>query len=339
MESYKLFATAIDPVYIGTGGYTIGRVDNTIVRDQITRLPKIPGTSLAGTWRYYTALKLHAYLRKDLLNRSAVPDWVKNWEGNKFASVECAGQDVGREAEAEDDYFPSGHCTKCLVCQSFGFSKKRKSQQGRAYFSDLHILLFPVSTVFGVKWITSPKILAEAFLEIDFSHFQIDAEQALGLVREQEEASFINFGWIRLRKSEMSSDFLKSVLEKRLTKLHIKPQDVYILSDTIISQIVNANLEVRTSVSIDPLTGAAKSGALFTTEAVPRATVFLGEIRIHEGFATKDSETDKNLESSLILSALKESAAFYESLGIGGMVTRGFGRIRIVWDEGENANA
>jgi CRISPR-associated protein Cmr4 len=35
--------------------------------------------------------------------------------------------------------------------------------------------------------------------------------------------------------------------------------------------VVNSNLEVRTSVSIDPKTGAAEKGALFTYEAIPRA--------------------------------------------------------------------
>ena len=48
----KIYAMAQDPIYIGTGGFTIGRVDNTIVRDPITNIPKIPGTSVAGTWRY-----------------------------------------------------------------------------------------------------------------------------------------------------------------------------------------------------------------------------------------------------------------------------------------------
>ena len=53
-----IFTIAIDPIYIGTGGYTIGRVDNTIIRDPITKIPKMPGSSLAGTWRYYVTLEL-----------------------------------------------------------------------------------------------------------------------------------------------------------------------------------------------------------------------------------------------------------------------------------------
>ncbi len=58
VREINIYATATDPIYVGTGGYTIGRVDNTIVRDPATKIPKIPGSSLAGTWRYYVALKL-----------------------------------------------------------------------------------------------------------------------------------------------------------------------------------------------------------------------------------------------------------------------------------------
>jgi len=43
-ESYvskTYFGLASDPVHIGTGGYTLGRVDNPIVRD-FDGIPKIP---------------------------------------------------------------------------------------------------------------------------------------------------------------------------------------------------------------------------------------------------------------------------------------------------------
>lgn len=49
-----LFMTT-DPVHIGTGGYRLGRVDNSIVREPGTRIPKIPGTSLHGAARSYAA--------------------------------------------------------------------------------------------------------------------------------------------------------------------------------------------------------------------------------------------------------------------------------------------
>jgi hypothetical protein len=50
------YALALDPVHIGSGEMQMGRVDNPIVRDAASNLPKIPATSLAGVARTYTAM-------------------------------------------------------------------------------------------------------------------------------------------------------------------------------------------------------------------------------------------------------------------------------------------
>jgi CRISPR-associated protein Cmr4 len=58
MATYKkqrFFLLAVDPVHVGTGGYRLGRVDNSIVREPGTKVPKIPGTSLHGAIRSYAA--------------------------------------------------------------------------------------------------------------------------------------------------------------------------------------------------------------------------------------------------------------------------------------------
>ena len=47
------FAVTLDPLHIGAGGYRLGRVDNTIVRDAGSGLPKVPGSSIAGVARSY----------------------------------------------------------------------------------------------------------------------------------------------------------------------------------------------------------------------------------------------------------------------------------------------
>jgi len=41
----------------------------------------------------------------------------------------------------------------------------------------------------------------------------------------------------------------------------------------LFGHVVNNNLEVRTSTAISPITGASVEGALFTYEAIPRATI------------------------------------------------------------------
>ena len=55
LQRYVLMT--LDPVHIGTGGYRLGRVDNSIVREPGTNLPKVPGTSLSGAIRQYAAYR------------------------------------------------------------------------------------------------------------------------------------------------------------------------------------------------------------------------------------------------------------------------------------------
>jgi len=57
---------------------------------------------------------------------------------------------------------------------------------------------------------------------------------------------------------------------------------VVLVSDKLFSQIVNSNLEVRTSVAINPETGAAEEKALFTYEAIPRSTVLCMDVVVSD---------------------------------------------------------
>jgi len=342
LKTKEIFAMATDPIYIGTGGFTIGRVDNTIVRDPITNIPKIPGSSLAGTWRYYVALELQSYFKdeykKELAKRKGEnieklfenpKDWMKNFDGNRYARITCAGQDEASNVEI-DSKQNTGHCGHCIVCKSFGYSKKDKSSQGMLFFSDLNILFFPVFTRLGVRWITSKRILEEAGL---LNGNIKEKEVVLISEKEQDNTNYINLGWLNLPYEKIGITIDLSKLEQ----FNLTDTDIIIVPDSLISQIINSNLEVRTSVSIDPITGAAKEKALFTSEAIPRGTVFYGEIRCFR------REGDDSLpEISDVCNALDDTKHYYESLGIGGMTTRGFGRIKILsfleLDENKNGN-
>ena len=328
----RVFAIATDPIYVGTGGYTIGRVDNTIVRDPITRIPKIPGSSVAGTWRYYMALKLQAAFkeeyRKDLEKRDeqkqledlfeSPKEWMKGYAGNRWAKLKCAGQDDA----PEDSEGKTGHCGQCIVCKAFGYSKRDRSWQGMLFFSDLNILFFPVYTRFGTKWVTSERILKDAGL---IQEKQEGPGEKVVFVQEEIEKDRsegeINLGWLNLPYEVKPLNIFLDELRD-----WIKLEDIVVVPDSLISHIINSNLEVRTSVSIDPITGAAKEGALFTSEAIPRGAVFYGRIRL---FDRSQFSKEELPEKQLIWKALEDSKAFYETLGIGGMTTRGFGRMRI----------
>lgn len=355
----NIIAMSQDPIYIGTGGFTIGRVDNTIVRDPITRIPKIPGTSLAGTWRYYMALTLHSYFKeKYRINRNKRrevndeeikelfdntidgwknnEDWVAGFKGNRYAAIKCAGQDDMPNNTLEsmmdvDEVKTSGHCGHCIVCKTFGFSKQDKSQRGMVYFSDLNILLFPVYTRLGTKWITSKGILSSTGIETE-DILEVKYEKVI--MHNEGNIKSINLGWLNFEVEDKENkgdkkDIIDKIIEELerkfngFSKLGISKEDIVIVSDNIIHQIINSNLETRTSVSIDPLTGAAKKGALFTSEAIPRGTVFYGNIRIEK------HPLEVGLSDEQVSDALEDSKKYFETLGIGGMTTRGFGRLKI----------
>ena len=213
VTSYRLVAKSTDPVYIGTGGYTIGRVDNTIVRDPSTRIPKIPGTSVAGTWRYFMALELQSWFKeeeedgvkyrsnresrnqKDMrdLTNPEPPGWVLGLKGNCWSGIKCAGQDdIPNETyQQARDLSKNSHCGRCIICKSFGYAKNNKAEQGLLSFTDLNILFFPVYTRFGPKWITSKRTLDEARLDNSVS-----SEGSVVLVEEKTEkhGESINLG-------------------------------------------------------------------------------------------------------------------------------------------------
>jgi len=55
-QKFPTIGLAVDPIHVGSGGARLGRVDNAIVRDPVTLVPKIPGSSLAGVYRAYVAM-------------------------------------------------------------------------------------------------------------------------------------------------------------------------------------------------------------------------------------------------------------------------------------------
>jgi len=360
VKSNQVFALATDPVYIGTGGYTIGRVDNTIVRDPITKVPKIPGSSLAGIWRYYTVLGILSKIkdkkpkREDILKQTGgmikdkIDNWIKsqntngkwdvsNWhffEGNTLLELNCAGQDNVPQEElsnitATNKEGKTGHCGHCLVCKGFGFSKKDISWQGMIFFSDLNILFFPVFTMYGTKWITTVRRLEEAGLKPN----GVDNTTDNKVLTKNGNEGHINLGWLYLEVGGTHSLSLNAKIV--FESFQLNDTDIVIVPESLFSQIVNSNLEVRTSVSIDPITGAAKERALFTSEAIPRGTILYGNIRIFDknSFTGIEGKLEPLPDVEKLECALKESKHFFETLGIGGMTTRGFGRIKIKLSE------
>jgi CRISPR-associated protein Cmr4 len=317
-ETY--FAMALDPIHVGTGGYRLGRVDNTITREPGTHVPKIPGSSIAGVARAYTAMAV----------QSSSPEKMKFQEINGDGTVySCAGKGA-RDGD--------GHCGKedCEVCAAFGFSKKdSNSFQGLVQFFDARILFFPVYSMSGPVWITSPMVLASFGVPCS-----VEADTYIPVGAEAPET--LNFGWLMLKKGGPLPSGLNILnhleLDSNDAFIVFKPlmeNRLYILPDKLFSRVVNDNLEVRTSVAIDPATGAADPGALFTFESIPRATVLWFDVvyndpkyfRIKGGTIRMEAGIDADIP--WLKKNVKNGLAYMETLGVGGMNTRGMGRLKI----------
>ncbi|MBP7702999.1 MAG: type III-B CRISPR module RAMP protein Cmr4 [Candidatus Hydrothermae bacterium] len=270
-EPKKYFGITLDPVHIGAGGYRLGRVDNTIVRDPATDVPKIPGTSLAGVIR-------------------------------AFAEI----------VKTEDD---KKQFTDLEIEKVFGDDSK----QGSVRFYDGQILFFPVSSIQGTVWVTTKDILEYWLGEIkdpqgEKIKIPDKIEDNAYAIKGIDSSKPLNLGWLLLDTQNINGGkeiTLPPELDKFLKR-------IVIVSDKLFSHIVNDNLEVRTSVRIDPETGTAAEGALFTYEAIPRGTILGFEM-------VTDTRRGDNVES--IVNLIEATFTYLKLLGLGGMGTRGFGRV------------
>lgn len=357
----RYLLVTVDPVHVGTGGYRLGRVDLSIVREPGTRLPKIPGTSFSGAIRSYAAYR--------------------------FGKRRCAGQGQPREGN-------EGHCGRptCPICYTFGTAREEGGGfSGVVSIGDARLLLFPVYSMAGPVWVSTRSILEEA-------GWKVDPEDSPVTTMNWDRP--LNLGWLMIEKPG-KADMEPPAAWKDAKEWREVRDRIVVLPEKLFSQVVNSNLEVRTSVSIDPDTGAAREGALFTYEAIPRATflwldvvvddyrqAFPSRQRLEEwkrilegkdvaakkrlltrwglwkenegnGFPEKtvekalawvkndleyystgalpqntgswrfDPARGDDLPSDVVASAME----WLEHLGVGGMGTRGFGRIRAVGGE------
>lgn len=265
----KVFARALDPVHIGAGGYKLGWVDNTIVRDPATNVPKIPGTSIAGV--------------------------VK-----AFAEI------VKEEDEEKNE---SKRVLKDLdIKELFGTDSKK----GALRFYDGQIIFFPVSSIQGTVWVTTSELL-NYWLEEDWTNeFPDKLEDKVIPLCGIDPTKPLNLGWLLLKVESSDQEILLPFGVKRAV----------VVSDKLFPHIVNDNLEVRTSVRIDRDTGTAVEGALFTYEAIPRGAIL--------GFEVCLDRMRNSFSEDTINKLIKAVEPYFRNLGIGGMGTRGFGRLEVL---------
>jgi len=281
LKSKKIYARALDPIHIGAGGYRLGRVDNTIVRDPATDVPKIPGTSIAGIVRAFA----------------------------EMAKKENIGQNLKDDIENVFGSKPG----------------EKETKKGVLRFYDGQIIFFPVSSIQGTVWITTKELLEYWFEEIkDKNGEKIKIPDEIGneayAIKGIDTNKPLNLGWLLLEVENAENG--KEILLPLEMDNWVKR--VVIVSDKLFSHIVNDNLEVRTSVRIDPETGTTAEGALFTYEAIPRGTVLGFEIGVDKALAEQ-----RGIDANIVSAIISSVSPYLRNLGIGGMGTRGFGRLEI----------
>jgi CRISPR-associated protein Cmr4 len=135
----------------------------------------------------------------------------------------------------------------------------------------------------------------------------------------------VNLGWLLLEVEASPTNGLPERPDLPfLTKLAV-------VSEKLFHHLVNDHLEVRTSVEIHDETGAAKSRHLFTYEAIPRGTVLGFELAV-------DARRGNGIGREDVLRLLGQAFHALKLLGVGGMGTRGFGRIEVLPQKGEPAS-
>lgn len=305
-QRYLLMTT--DPVHIGTGGYRLGRVDLSIVREPGTRVPKIPGTSLHGAVRSYAA--------------------------QLYETPEAAGQNQDRVQNP--DLNP--------VCYTFGYIKKQGNGNQVAAYSgvvsicDAHVLLFPVHSMVGPVWVSTVERLEDAGIQVANVPQNWQTDQAL-LTWSRSEP--LNVGWLMVGIAQGQASLTVPAHWQSDQRWQTIASRIVLVHENLFSHIVNSNLEVRTSVSINPQTGAAEEGALFTYEAIPRTTFLTTEVILDDyrdgsnGRPFPKDKTDKGKplpggEWKDPLDVVRAGFRLMEWLGVGGMGTRGFGRVAVV---------
>jgi CRISPR-associated protein Cmr4 len=185
----------------------------------------------------------------------------------------------------------------------------------------------------GPVWVTSPERLYSAGL--GFTPLDLQADQIAVASGVQPPQNQLNLGWLLLESNgHLALQAVPDVWQAG--EWNAAAERAVLVSDKLFGQIVNANLEVRTSVSIDPFTGAAEQGALFTYEAIPRSAFLIGDVvedDFRGGFPAEAAQA-KGLGDTP-LAVVNASFKMVEWLGVGGMGTRGFGRMRVVGDPHE----
>ncbi|HRD90372.1 MAG TPA: RAMP superfamily CRISPR-associated protein, partial [Accumulibacter sp.] len=217
MKSHPLYLYALDPTHIGAGGYRMGRVDLTILRDAGTNLPKVPGSSINGATRSAAIYSL---------------DETQQIMAKSYAQVTIDPKKKEHPHKGSAD----------PIAKLFGYAEggvvnepKGESRIGVVSFRDAEILAFPVPTMLGPRWVTTAHLLERAGCR---NVPRPPSEEQVIVQAGAAAPSRLNLGWLLLSAEARELPFPESA--KGLPVFdHIKERLV-VVHDNIFPAIVNS---------------------------------------------------------------------------------------------------
>lgn len=314
-QMLRLFT--LDPLHIGVGQDIMGEVDLPIDRESETRVPRIPGTALKGGFRAHAA-------------------WKLKMQGKKLKP--CPG-DQPEDGKTAAQRTRSDYCTieSCPICQTFGFpslniqEKQIAGHEGRVWFRDARLAFFPALTDQGTLWFSTPG-RASAWLDMK-EYPELLMEDGNFALSVGKTITTLRVGWMAISgiaNSGNNKHVQEMVDALRNSKLKFPTEEYWqhIVSNTVLLdeknfyRLVETCLERRTCNRVDQETGTVANGALFSYEALPRASLLCSRI-----FAEKSFSVDCGHDSPVEVCKLAQEG--FARMGIGGMQTRGLGSLLI----------
>ena len=321
----------ITPLHIGDGAMRIGPVDNTVIRRTGSREPYVPGTTLLGNYSQFCYQWASG----------RCPDLLQQEQNNLPHREDAAADGTLRR----------------LTGYQFLFGLERRPEADEVEFhreklvrfSDAEILWMPCLTLKGPKLITTVNRFGRALGAVDFPEFAQDEllthEDNLfndGKLRGEKEnqCDWLNLRNLKITANRQSwqrnSDFHRAIEQKLPTawRKNKTAELLVFLAEEVFSHLVSKNVEIRTSVAIDPVTGAGEDGALFTYESLPRGTALYFEAAVSKMFADQYRPPIAGgltqAGSDGVWEVLAKTRPYFRWVGIGGMTSRGFGKCDIL---------
>lgn len=238
MKTNLIFIHALSPLHSGTGE-GVGVIDAPVAREKATGIPFLPGSTVKGVLR------------------AACEDEKKQ--------EEAFGAKIGAESGAG----------------------------GKFSFTDSRLLLLPVRSLAGVfAWVTSPLLLARLARDAELAGWQLPAVPAMNtsetcLVVEGKGSNLPVPGAAKVIIEDLPLSFEPSnsatMWAQKLGEAILEDGKALlprfcIVSDDIMSSLMQNATEVRARISIDQGTGAAKDTALWYEELLPVETILAGVV-------------------------------------------------------------